>query len=289
MIAQHNPDEIARLIAEARERKEWDMQAHNEGRTTAADGYESADYVDGWNDALDAVAAPMADQLEAAQAEIARLRTRQAELLQTIVRVTNETPFPDEVKGWTEQRAKLVAEVGTLRSQLIEPGRTYQRDMSERAGAIMLLTAERDKLRLQLEARDAIIAAGERTIASGNEAFRTLREQWQAERDKLRADLADMIRNFEATESEAEQLRTLVQALRFDTDQRDKLQAELEAALREVVEMRPVVEVAVIERQARCTCDAEFGHYARCARFDVENNLVRAVDAYRVARDKAGG
>lgn len=51
---------------------------------------------------------------------IAALEARQQELLATIVRVTNETPFPDEVKGWTEQRAKMVAEIGTLRSGLRE-------------------------------------------------------------------------------------------------------------------------------------------------------------------------
>ncbi len=47
-----------------------------------------------------------------------RLEARQQELLATIVRLTNETPFPDEIKGWEGQRARLVAEVGTLRSAL---------------------------------------------------------------------------------------------------------------------------------------------------------------------------
>jgi len=49
-----------------------------------------------------------------------RFERRQQELLATIVRVTNETPFPDEIKGWTDQRAKLVAEVGTLRARVTE-------------------------------------------------------------------------------------------------------------------------------------------------------------------------
>ena len=53
-------------------------------------------------------------------AKVAALETRQQELLQMIVRVTNETPFPDEIKGWTEQRAKLVAEIGTLRARVAE-------------------------------------------------------------------------------------------------------------------------------------------------------------------------
>jgi hypothetical protein len=51
-------------------------------------------------------------------AEIDRLRARQQELLATIVRVTNETPYPDEVRGWESQRAAMVAEIGTLRAQL---------------------------------------------------------------------------------------------------------------------------------------------------------------------------
>ena len=36
-------------------RKEWDCNRYDCGNTAEADGYESSDYVDGWNDALDAV------------------------------------------------------------------------------------------------------------------------------------------------------------------------------------------------------------------------------------------
>lgn len=36
-------------------RKEWDAEAHDRGDTSESDGYETADYVDGWNEALDAV------------------------------------------------------------------------------------------------------------------------------------------------------------------------------------------------------------------------------------------
>jgi hypothetical protein len=65
------------------------------------------------------------------------------------------------------------------------------------------LTAENDRLRLSLEAKDAVIAAGQRTIDSGNEAFRTLREQWQDERDKLRGEnerlRADLVEAFRAS------------------------------------------------------------------------------------------
>jgi hypothetical protein len=48
--------------------------------------------------------------------EIEQLRTRQAELLATIVRVTNENP--DEIKGWEAQRAAMIAEIGTLKAAL---------------------------------------------------------------------------------------------------------------------------------------------------------------------------
>lgn len=76
---------------------------------------------------LVAAGMPKADALDIVQrivephaARVAALETRQQELLQTIVRVTNEVPFPDEIKGWTAQRAKMVAEIGTLRAQLAE-------------------------------------------------------------------------------------------------------------------------------------------------------------------------
>lgn len=49
-----------------------------------------------------------------------RLLARQQELLATIVRVTNETPFSDEAKDALEQRGKLVAEIGTLKSKTAE-------------------------------------------------------------------------------------------------------------------------------------------------------------------------
>lgn len=45
------------------------------------------------------------------------LKIRQGELLATIVRVTNETPFADEAKDALAQRGILLAEIGTLRSK----------------------------------------------------------------------------------------------------------------------------------------------------------------------------
>lgn len=54
------------------------------------------------------------------KAENERLVARQQELLATIVRVTNETPFADEIKGWEAQRSAMIAEVGTLRAEVDE-------------------------------------------------------------------------------------------------------------------------------------------------------------------------
>ncbi len=55
-----------------------------------------------------------------AAARIAVLEQRQQELLALILRLTNETPFPDEVKDWVAQRAALVAQVGSLRARVAE-------------------------------------------------------------------------------------------------------------------------------------------------------------------------
>jgi hypothetical protein len=74
MTAAHDPAECARLIAAARgPAKEWDADRHDRGYTSDDSGYESSDYVDGWNDALADHAIPIADQLEGACAEVARL------------------------------------------------------------------------------------------------------------------------------------------------------------------------------------------------------------------------
>ncbi len=59
-------------------------------------------------------------RLRDAEDRVSALETRQQELLQTIVRLTNETPFPDEIKGREAQRAAMVAEVGSLRAKVAE-------------------------------------------------------------------------------------------------------------------------------------------------------------------------
>jgi len=73
--------------------------------------------------ALDALVLARTD-LAAQHELIETLRTERGDLIQrrdallaTIVRVTNETPFADEVQGWTAQRAAMIAEVGTLKAE----------------------------------------------------------------------------------------------------------------------------------------------------------------------------
>lgn len=82
-----------------------------------------------------------------ARAEVAKLQARQQELLATIAKISQTTPFPDELAGWEGQRAKMIAEVGTLRSEVarlngvvegMEQGAAVLRRDLERA------TAQRD-------------------------------------------------------------------------------------------------------------------------------------------------
>ena len=42
------------------------------------------------------------------------------QLLRDFVRLTQEQPFPEELREWPAQRAALIAEVGTLRARLAE-------------------------------------------------------------------------------------------------------------------------------------------------------------------------
>ncbi len=84
-----------------------------------------------------------------ARAEVEKLTIRRDELLATIVRITNETPFADEVAGWMDQRAKMIAEIGTLRSRVSELEDERKRfiianaDLGAMAVEVVLLTAER--------------------------------------------------------------------------------------------------------------------------------------------------
>lgn len=59
--------------------------------------------------------------------QVDRLTARRDELLALVARLSQETPLPDELKGWESARAAMLAEIGTLRSalrgqQLVTPG-----------------------------------------------------------------------------------------------------------------------------------------------------------------------
>ena len=106
-----------------------------------------------------------ADQRDAVMAErdilrgqVEALKLRQSELLATIVRLTNETPFSDEAKDALEQRGKLVAEVGTLRSEVarMEERETKRAEIMRRRDAEYDRRA--DELRAENERLKALLA-----------------------------------------------------------------------------------------------------------------------------------
>jgi DNA repair exonuclease SbcCD ATPase subunit len=103
-----------------------------------------------------------ADRAVELQVRIGELESRQQELLELVAKLSRETPYADEVKGWTDQRAKMVAEIGTLKAERA----AWARDVVLRAGEDRA-TAVRIKL-LEDALRDAIhlLAATDTSNAS---------------------------------------------------------------------------------------------------------------------------
>jgi chromosome segregation ATPase len=98
--------------------------------------------------------------LAAERARVADLEKRRDELLDALVRLSRETPYPDEVQGWQGQRAALMAEVGTLRARVAE--------LEER---IKWLASERDAAESRrMEAADVFLA-GQRRIGGERDAL----------------------------------------------------------------------------------------------------------------------
>lgn len=60
------------------------------------------------------------DLNEIATRRITELEQRHQEHLKLIVKLTNETPFVDEIEGWKSQRASMIAEIGTLKARIAE-------------------------------------------------------------------------------------------------------------------------------------------------------------------------
>ena len=53
-------------------------------------------------------------------ADNVRLRSRIDELLTLVVKIINETPYPEELTGWEAQRRAIIAEIGTLKARVRE-------------------------------------------------------------------------------------------------------------------------------------------------------------------------
>lgn len=68
-----------------------------------------------------------------------QLRGRQQELLAAIAKISQTTPFPEELIGWEAQRAAMIAEIGTLRASLAKV--TSQRDQLHNAREAYLSSA----------------------------------------------------------------------------------------------------------------------------------------------------
>lgn len=98
----------------------------------------------------------VSDLLGKLAAEIERLHARQEELLRAIVRVTNETPYSDEIAGWQAQRAAMIAEIGSLRAE-VAAGRALAQDLQTRAfDDLQALRAEVNRMRPVYDAAIAL-------------------------------------------------------------------------------------------------------------------------------------
>lgn len=63
--------------------------------------------------------------------QIDALLTRQQELLGLVAKLSRETPYADEVKGWEDQRRAMIAEIGTLRARVAELEQTGRDELRE--------------------------------------------------------------------------------------------------------------------------------------------------------------
>lgn len=147
---------------------------------------------------------------------------------------------------------------------------------------------------IQVPYADAPDARGIARTRNNLRAMADQLEAAQAEIQRLNDHvLIEVAEERDEARSEAEQLRTLVQALRFDTEQRDKLRASLDGVnasndrlTAEIVSMRPVVEAAEGVRDKRREVSKGM---RKPEELKVElHELSERVDAYRAARDKAG-
>ena len=135
------------------------------------------------------------------------LAIRRDELLALVARVTNETPFPDEVKGWESQRAAMIAQVGTLRAELaaaqaerdearrerdialarggqyLDAAELVQKAHEHACASLATLTAQRDEALREVALRDS-------AIEILREEVRTVMRGWQEYEQRYLESLA---------------------------------------------------------------------------------------------------
>jgi hypothetical protein len=127
---------------------------------------------DGWGVGSAECLELLIESVPALVAEVRALRIRRDELLATVARVSRETPYPDELKGWEAQRRAMVAEVGTLRARVADLGSA-------------LAIAQQSYTTVA----DAVAASSESAadLAGKARATRARAEQAERERDEARA------------------------------------------------------------------------------------------------------
>ena len=196
--------------------------------------------------------------LDAATTRAEQAETRIGQLHQTLVRVTHETPFPHEADDLRVQRAKLMAEVGTLKA---------------RAEA-----AERDQARAAL----ADLASCRLCVTGGCSAHQPLTGQ-----------IAALQKQLTQREAECAAMRLLLEGARrqyhgelcddgnggLDCDcGRDDWNAEIDAAL------APGAGQALLDRLAKA--EAERDEATRMVESYVNRSVLRDLDAAKARIDR---
>ena len=134
-------DGVSRLVAE-RDRHAADLATL---RRLVDDGRQrlGADSTESLGAAADRVVERAAGLL----LQVSGKQERIDELLALVAKLSRETPYADEVKGWTEQRAKMVAEIGTLKAERAAWARDVLLRDGENHATTARITALKDALR----------------------------------------------------------------------------------------------------------------------------------------------
>jgi len=107
------------------------------------------------------------------------LAKRQDELLATVVKVSRENPYPDEVKGWIDQRGKLVAEVGTLKARIAELER------ADRPLSVLALQSENDRLKARVADLERDLTVNANAWADSEAECAKLRQSQKTASDRI--------------------------------------------------------------------------------------------------------